>query len=425
MAQTKPAKGEPAAGLAAFVDPLNLAQAVRAYEYPPQEVHPDPLVVFRNAGFDGIKGIGGQAVAGVGEFGGIVRIAAIAPKPHQKSMQMFSFVKGADFAPQQWVRPKVTAYMTLFMDPLTAFDNFDPIFDGFLEDPGIWKEVLRSLEEDEDGPKISLRNQFFGLMGNRVTFVVDKKEPITADSAQAVLAVELKPGSEAKALETISKAFANDDTVEKIQVDAPSGKQDAWRVKVMEEVPPQAANQEGVVDGMRVVADAIVTIGKASEGVTAHLFVASDVDMLQKVLAPPKEPGLAHADDFVAVADKIGGFIQTLGNDPTVLSLGFQRSDEMLRVDYELFKAGQLEKATTPLGRIVNLITIKAKEEGKDVKPVDTSKLPPYDSVRKYLSPMGIVINETADGLFATGFSLEKKVSAPSTDKGATPEPPK
>jgi hypothetical protein len=426
MTQTKPAEGEPAAGLAVFVDPLNLAFALRAYEYPPKEVSPDPLKVFQNAGFDGIKGIGGQVVLGVGEYGGIARAAAIAVNPRQKSLQMLSFVKGSDFAPQAWVRPNVNGYLTLYMDPLTAFDNFDPIFDGFLDDEGIWKEVKRSLKEDEDGPKIDLRDQFFALMGNRVTFVVDKKEPLTEDSAQLVVAVELKPGTEAQVKDTIAKAFANDETVEKTEVDGPDGKVEAWRVKVLEEVPPQAANQEGVVDGMRVVADALVTVGGG------HLLIASDADMMQKVLAGYKDPGLAHAADFVAVAEKIGGFIEKLGKDPKIVALGFQRSDEMLKVDYELFKAGKLAKATTPLGRIVNAITSKAADEGREVKPVDTSKLPPFDTIRKYLSPMGIVVNETPDGLFATGFSLENAPPTPGTkaaaapaDAGKTPEPPK
>ncbi|MBA4018402.1 MAG: hypothetical protein C0483_14645 [Pirellula sp.] len=409
MTQTKPPAGEPAANLAVFVDPLGLAYALRAYEHPPQKVKPDPLEVFKNAGFDGMKGVGGQAVLGVGDYGVLARAAAIAPKPLQKSMQMLSFQKGSDFAPQAWVRSNVTAYATLYLDPLQSFDNFDPIFDGFLEDEGIWKEVIKSLEVDEDGPQIKLRDEFFGQLGNRVTFVVDKKEPITEDSSQLVVAVNLKGADEAatkaasdRVAETLRKAFANDETVEKVSVEIPGGKLDAWRVKIEEEVPPQAANQEGVVNGMRTVASALVTVH------SGHLFMASDVDSLQKVLTPSEKPGLEHATDFVATAEKIGGIIQTLGPEPTIIALGFQRADELMRIDYELFKAGKLAGGKTLLGRLADLILRKAADEGKPVKGIDPSKLPPFDSMRKYLSPMAIVINETADGIFATGFSLEK-----------------
>ncbi len=419
MAQTKPPAGEPAANLAVFVDPLGLAFALRAYEFPQQKVKPDPLEVFKNAGFDGVQGVGGQAVLGVGDFGVLARAAAIAPKPLQKSLQMLSFLKGNDFAPQTWVRANVTAYATLYLDPLKSFDNFDPIFDGFLEDEGIWKEVIKSLEVDEDGPQIKLRDDFFGQLGNRVTFVVDKKEPITEDSSQLVVAVNLKGTDEAttkaaadRVTETLRKAFANDDTVEKVSVVIPGGKLDAWRVKVEEEVPPQAANQEGVVDGMRTVASALVTV------YAGHLLIASDDDSLQKVLTPSNQPGLEHATDFVAAAEKIGGIIQTLGPDPTIIALGFQRADELMRIDYELFKAGKLAGGKTVLGRLADVLLRKAADEGRPVKGIDPKKLPPFDSMRKYLSPMGIVISETADGIFATGFSLEKIPTAPGAAAG-------
>ena len=400
---TKPdtAAGEPTAHLAVFVDPLGLAAALRAYEYPPKVVKPDPLEVFKNAGFDAIKAIGGQAVVHVGDYGALVRAAVIAPKPHEKSMQMLTFLTGPNFMPQPWVAADVTSYATLYHDVLKAFDNFGPLFDGFLEDEGLWQEVVESIRTDEDGPKIDLRKDLFALLGQRVSFIVDKTRPIDANSGKQVIAVEIQPGADAKLAESIRKMFDNDPTVTKVKVVGPEGEIDGWRIEATEEVPPEQANQDGVVDGMRVVASVIVIVHGG------HLFIGSDEEALKKVLAKPTGPGLAAAPDYVAVADKLGSFIVKMGPTPKVQAIGFNRLDEMLELDYELARSGKLKGAKTVLGQIVEGVDRKAESEGKDIK-IDGSKLPPFENVRKYLSPTGAVIVETPDGLFGVGFSLEK-----------------
>lgn len=400
MQQSAPAKGEPAAQVALFVDPLGLDAALRAYEPPNTRHKPDGLVVLTEAGFDAVKGIGGQLAFHVGDYGLLLRAAVLAPQPWKKSMNMLTFAAGADFAPQTWVNDGVAGYTTLYWDMLKAFDNFGPLFDGFLEQEGIWNDVVESMKKDPDGPQIDIRAEFFALLGKRVTAIVDPKLPATPDSARYLLAFEIgNPADLKRVLEAMKKAFANDPSVEQMKL----GELDVYKIIATEEVPPNAPNQEGVKDGVRVIASSFLT---ASGN---HVFFASHLDILQKVLGPPPPQGLATAPDYVTVSAELGKFLPQ--QNPNLGLLSFQRLDKLLEIDYELFRTGQLAGANTGFGKLLDQIMADPERVGPRPNTINGGKLPPFEQVRKYFPPVGVVARITADGWHFTALSHEK--SAP------------
>jgi len=410
MDRTKPVQGEPAGHLRAFLDPLELAAAVRNYEFPKKKHKPDGIEVFRKAGLDGLKGIGAQATADVGDYGVIIRVHALAPPPLQKSMKMFTLLPGDDFAPQAWVADDVVGYGTVYWDLMTAFNNFGPIFGGFLEeDEAIFWEVIRGLKDDPDGPQIDLINEFFALLGTRVTGIVDLTMPIKADSSQALVAVELKRAEdpeEAKAIaervaNTIRKAFKDDPSAQRVEVEG----LETWKITFKEDVAPGAAlNDPNVVNGQRIIASALVTVWNG------HLIVASDPEILTKVVTHGQKPGLAVSPDYVAVTAELGKLIP--GEIPKPVALAFQRLDEFLRVDYELARAGKLKEGKTILGRVLDAVL--RDEAGAPVElKLDGAKLPPFENIRKHFSPLGLLISEVPDGILLVGFTFDKAPPGP------------
>lgn len=398
LQETNPPPAEPPANVAFFLDPLGFPEALRAYEHPPVKRKPDPLAVFREAGFDTLRGVGGQVSLSVGDYGLMVRLGVTAPKPWQKSMNMLSFEPGPDFAPKTWVAADVAAYASIYWDVLTAFDHFDPLFDGFLEDEGIWQAVLDSLKNDPDGPQIDLRNNFFALAGKRVTGLVDRHATPAADGAQYLLAFETVNVDQIAL--TLKKAFENDKTVQRVKI----GDLDVYELTATEEVPPNAPNQEGVVNGQRKIVGGFVT---ATAG---HFFIASDLDVLKKVLGPPPAQQLAHATDYVAVTAELKKFLPPA--QPQLVGLGFARLDELVRDDYESFRAGKLEYAQTGIGRIISLSLSEEDKAKLREKKIDGSKLPPFEQIKKYLAPLGLLVRTTPTGWSITGLTYEKAIQA-------------
>lgn len=396
LKQTSPPAAEPPANVAFFIDPLGFPEAMRAYVHPAPKLKPDPLAVFRTVGFDALKGFGGQVSLSVGDYGVLARVGVTAPQPWQKSMNMLSFVPGADFAPQPWVAADVAAYAGLYWDVLTAFDHFGPLFDGFLEDEGIWDDVIDSLTNDPDGPQIQLRNDFFALAGKRVTGIVDRHAAPEADGAQYLLAFDTTDVN--KVAQTLKKAFENDNTVMRIKL----GDLDVYELTATEDVPANAPNQEGVVNGQRKIVSGFVT---AANG---HFFIASNLEILKKVLGPPAAKLLAHAPDYVAVTAEMKKFLPPA--QPQLVGLGFARLDELVRDDYESFRAGKLEYAQTGVGRILSLSLSEEDKVKLREKKIDGSKLPPFEAVKKYLAPLGLLVQTTPTGWSITGLTYEKAI---------------
>jgi len=398
LQQTAPPAAESPANIAFFIDPLGFSEAMRAYDHPPVKVNPDPLAVFRAAGFDALQGVGGQVSLSVGDYGMLVRIGVSAPPPWQNSMNMLTFLPGADFAPQPWVADDVAAYAGLYWDVETAFDHFGPLFDGFLEDEGIWRDVLDSLETDPDGPQIKIRDEFFALAGNRVTGIVDRHASPDADGAQYLLAFDALDVN--KVALTLKKAFENDNTVERVKL----GELDVYELTATEEVPANAPNQADVVDGQRKIVSGFVT---AANG---HFFIASDLDILKKVLGPPAAKQLAHAHDYVAVTAELKKLLPPA--QPQLVGLGFARLEELVRDDYESFRAGKLEYAQTGIGRILSLSLTEEDKSKLREKKIDGSKLPPFEQIKKYLAPLGLLVQTTPTGWSVSGLTYEKALPA-------------
>jgi hypothetical protein len=262
-----------------------------------------------------------------------------------------------------------------------------------------------------------LINEFFALLGTRVSGIVDLKMPIAADSSEVLITVELKQGAneaESKAIAdrvaaTIRKAFANDPSAERVEVEG----LEAWRLTFKEDVAPGAGqNDPNVVNGQRIIATALVTVWNG------HLVIAGDPTILKKVITRgPQQPGLAVAADYVAVTAELGKLIPV--QIPTPVSLGYVRLDEFIRVDYELARAGKLKQGRTLLGRALEALLRDADGNPIELK-LDGAKLPPFANIQKHLSPFGLLISNVPDGVFIVGFSYEQAPPGPQR-AGAAP----
>jgi hypothetical protein len=384
MKDSTPPAGEPAPHLAFYVDPLTFAEASRAYEFPPQKQKPDTLVVLREAGFDALKAVGGQATVSVGQYGVLARVGVAAPQPWQKSMNMLSFLAGADFAPPKFVGDDVSSYGCSYHDILKAFDHFGPIFDGFLEDEGIWADVLDSMINDPDGPQIDIRKDFVSLLGRQVSGIVERDPINPMQGSRYLLAVET--ANVAGVADALRRAFANDPSVERMKV----GDLDVYKIIATEEVPPNAPNQEGVKDGVREVVSGMVT------AVNGYLFIGSNLEILQKVVGPAPKSLLGNAPDYVAVTAELKKFLPP--EKPELVGVGFTRLDRMIHDDYDTFRAGKMVESESGLAQILDRLYLGEEKAGPREKKFDGSKLPPFEQIEKFLPPTGVTMRATPDG---------------------------
>jgi hypothetical protein len=135
-----------------------------------------------------------------------------------------------------------------------------------------------------------------------------------------------------------------------------------------------------------------------------HLFVATHIDILAKVLARVEEREmLANSADYRRVQAEIAKLAES-----EQFAQVFTRTDDAYRGTYELLRAGKMPEAESMMGKMLNSLLGDGKEGVLRTQRIDGSKLPEFDLVRRYLGPAGLTATTEADGWYLTGFTLSK-----------------
>jgi len=277
---------------------------------------------------------------------------------------------------------------------------------------GIWEDTVESLWKDPNGPKYHLRNELVVHLGQRVTVISDYELPITPASERLLFAIEAKNVEKLRA--TIAKAMKAEASVKRRVF----GDHIIWEV-VEEEQPeipeldipplPGVDPDDGHDDHEQE--DARLLPKRALAVANGHLFVASHIDFLKKVLKE-KQP-----------RETLGGSLDYLLVDSQTQKLGikekctrmFSRTDEEYRPTYELIKQGKMPLSETLLGRLLNTLLGEGKKGVVRPQRIEGQKLPDYEVVRRSLGPAGLVVTSEYDkltkhptGWFFKGFTLKK-----------------
>ncbi len=304
----------------------------------------------------------------------------------------------------------------MYFDILNAFDNFGPLFSELFGQgaQGVWEETLDSLKLDPNGPQIDLRKELIEHLGQRVSILTDYRLPITTTSERLLFAIEV---TDVKAVaKAIEKLLKDDPTVKRREKKGHI----IWEIVGEEVLPPKMEFEFGGVPPVApahppkkeddpwddeeeerkpLLPHAAVTVCKG------HLFVASHIDFLLKVIAPEKEPSLLKDDvDYQLVTAEIDKF------EPKEKCFRFfSRTDEEYRPTYELIRQNKMPQGETMLARMLNVLFGEGKKGAPRAQKIDGSQLPEYQVVRRYLGPAGMQITSEKDGWFLKGFTLSKE----------------
>jgi hypothetical protein len=405
-----------------FIHPLGYAEAARAAT--PEDRRrkgKSILEVMRNQGVGAIQGVGGFFDFKSEGYEFVHRTAVYAPGPYEKAMKMLVLPNQAQkaFEPQPWVPRDIATYSTLYFDIANAFKNFGSLFDELFGqgETGWWDEVKQGLRDDPNGPMIDLEKELIRHLGQRVSMLTDYQLPITTTSERLLFTIETKdPKAVAVALE---KMIKNDPTAKRREING----QVIWEfvedqsptpeapeisfgdmpavtpVRPMKKRKKQMEFEEEDEEVQRLLPHAAMTVWQG------NLMVASHIDFLMKVIAPPKKPELLAADvDYKRIDEQIKKF------DPEMKCVRvFSRTDEEYRPTYELVRQNKMPQSEGLLAKLLNALFGEGKRGQVRAQKIDGRELPEYQVVRRYLGPAGLQATSEPDGWYLKGFTLSKK----------------
>jgi hypothetical protein len=342
--------------------------------------------ILRQEGFDGVKAIGGSVAFAAGECDTLVRTAVYAPPPRRSALQMLSFLAGSNLKPVPGLPGELAACLVARLDVMTAFESFGGIFDEIAGDgeKGTYKEVIDDLRDNPKGPRVDLRKEIVGQVGEAVTVLSDCVQPLSPTSERAVAVFTVK--DEKVVAAAIRRAVEDDPKVKKTIVDGHV----VW--ELISDPPPVKPNEPPLAPDPN--AAFCVADGK--------LYIATQAALIEKLLRPGATR-LEALPDYQRVCrqyDRLSG--------ATACVRLFARPDEDLRLTYDMWRKGKLDEATSLYAYGLNGVMPK-NPAANNVRTLDGRKLPEYERVSQYLGPVGVMMFVHPDGWDGTAFILPRQ----------------
>lgn len=397
-----------------FIEPFGYTEAMRVANGTPKKKGQDMLKVLKNQGFTCIQGLGGYVNFMADRYEILHRTFIYAPavvsgpEKYELAARMLKFPNGTEFMPFDWIPREVATYASFNLDMQNAFESSKTLVNEVVGDE-VFEDVLQSIEEDPNGPQINLRRDLVAHLGQRGVTMSDYQLPITPKSERILVALAV---NDPKAVaNTIAKSMKSDPDARRREFNG----HEIWEIVDQEsEVPMvtienhpafavQAEEEDEFEEEQKMLPNSVITVAHG------HLIVATHLDFLVKVLTTVSERDTLKASvDFGLVRDELNKLVPQEHSLQT-----FSRMDEEYRAVYELIRQGRMPEAETMLGKLLNNMLGDGKESGVRQQKIDGSKMPDFETVRRYFGPAGMSMVSEEDGWALTGITLGKGVAQP------------
>ncbi len=391
-----------------FVRPIGFGKLLRAVSGKPPRSQVDILKLLEGQGFDRVL-----AAAGCIQFnktdldmhhqGFILRDEEVP-----MSVQILDFPNQPELIPPPWINPNSASVLAFSWNFSEAFPKFKGIVDAYIGEEQ-FEQILEGFKLDPNGPQIDIQAEILPYIGTEFFTITEIVEPITPESKRSIICVKLKdpdnkltgvlnrysklePGSSTEDLgEYRIWKFSNEEIEEEtLEFDAAPGAVKAGK-----------GNQDDEVDNSPLLKQWAISI------VDGYFVFASNpdtlVEIIQRATENPSESEF-EAQELVQITRKMQ---QTLLQGDAGMSFSeIDLADRSFEMQYELFREGILPQSRSLLALILERVlkTDKAKPQ-----QLQGSKLPPFEKVKEFFTPTGMVVRTEKDGWAIDGFVLGKK----------------
>ncbi len=375
-----------------FVRPIGFAKVLRAIGGKRSNSSTDILAVLQNQGFGAIQCVCGEIELGKEDYDIKHRGYTLAELPLPLSAAILNFPNKAKAEIPNFVTKNISSMLVTFWNSQEAFWKAEGLVDEMAGQKGVFEEVIKGIKTDPSGPKIDIKEEVLPFFTNDIYSISDTIEPVTTDSHRNLIALRVTEPK--KLAEVLRRAMKNEPDTER-----EPGEDEIWKkvhrpdsaVDNLEDFGDFGAPQAANADKPWLSSWAITVHGD-------YFIFASHVEMIKEAIEQAKsgQPSpLAKEPDFDRVR---GALISVFGDKPNSF-WQVLRSDRSYRMQYELFRKGELKQSQSMLASILDrLLQTDTEIKKNDVQRVNGQKLPEFDEISHYLQPSGLVIQTTARG---------------------------
>ncbi len=336
-----------------FIDPIGLVKGTINSAKQPNFQAQMVLGFLPTLGLEKVKAIGGAVDIATEEFDSVGKTMIYVPPPLSGVLNVLQF-PATEQSPPAWVSDQFTAMYSFNWDVIGAYNATETLTDSF-QGPATFATLIANLANS--GPMINIKTDIVDQLSGKMHFLRGAADAANPLEQKFLMALELQNPDKLKG------------TLEKL-TNTPgfSGKSRDFRGETIYEIPRPGASSP-------------VGIAVARE----HFMIASDVTTLEAAIRDDAtRSSLAKSRDFQRIAQHF----------PAKTSIqGFQKQDSQIQALYEMLRSGNS-----------NLIP----GGGKDLIPgIDFQKLPPFETIQKYLKPSGTYTIPDERGALIVSFSVK------------------
>ena len=395
-----------------FVRPIGFAKILRSIGGERSKSDTDMLAILEDQGFTAIRCICGEIDLGLEELDVLHKGYVYADTPLPKSAGILDFANAVDWNVPSFVGERISTFLSTNWNADEAFWKAEGLVDAIAGTDGVFDEVIEGIKLDINGPQIDIEESFLPLLTNDIFSISDSKPgEATIDSRRNLIALKVK--DTAKMARILNKAMKGEPDASKI---------DFHEVEIWKVEHPDTAESAGEFGEFGEFGDFTPAEGEAQQAepwlnswaIAAHdgyLMFASHVDMIKDAIlqaqSAPVSP-LTKSDDYKRVVNTIAEHFGKGGMSGWKLS----RNEEAYRVQYELFRRGELKQSQSMLASLLDRLLDSESEIKNLDQKIKGKDLPDYSAISHYLEPSGVMARSTDKGWRFGSFMLGNESSA-------------
>ncbi len=401
-----------------FVRPLGFARVIRSIAGKRSRSNADMLAVLENQGFSAIQCVCGELILGQEALDIQHRGYVVAKRPLEKSAGVLDFLNDVSRDIPNFVNENVSSFLAVNWNVREAFWKTEGLVDELAGTEGVFDEVIEGIKKDPNGPLIDIRADVLPLLTNEIFSISDNKEgEADVDSRRNLIALKVKDS--AAMTKVLNKAMKGEPDAELVKFRGV----DIWQVvhREDENIIPEGLDDFGDFGGPAPAPANQPQPWLSNWAITVHgeyLMFASHVEMIQdaisQAMASNKSP-LLESDDYARVSAAIAEFYP--GQDASAWQI--LRTNKAYRVQYELFRRGELRRSQSMLASILDRLLQKDGDTISKDQKIKGEGLPDFDKIAKYLQPSGMTVRSTPQGWEFGSLMLSEKFGGPTTVQSA------
>ena len=383
-----------------FVQPIGFGKLLRSVSGKQAKSQVDILKLLEGQGFDRILCAAGSVQLNKPDLDMHHQGFILREEELPTSVQILDFPNQEQLVPPSWISVNSAGVLGFSWNFSDAFPKFKGIVDAYIGDEQ-FDEILDGIKRDPNGPQIDIKQELLPYIGTEFFAISEIVEPITPESKRSLICIKLKdPDNKLSGVlnrYTKSEPGASTEDIGEYRIWKFSNEEEEEEIIEFNQVPGQGKEEEE--EEKPLLNEWAVSI------VDGYFVFASNPETLTKVIANAQNKDIQGEFERLEAVQAVRAMQKKLVHGNGFSFSEVDLADRSFEMQYELFRQGILPQSRSLLALVLERILKTDKSKAQELQG---NKLPPFDQVKQFFTPTGMVIRTEKDGWGIDGFILGK-----------------